>query len=376
MCEPAILRVILDQSSIRKLHLPSGIPDTCVKLESVVKETFQIQGNFTLHYKDTDFEEFFSLTSTSELKDKDTIKVVQVEPVIINLTTIDSLECAGPSTSDAQVSSDDCSVASSAPSSFGTSDDTVLLSSPDSHGQRSKPWPSQFEIPEFAYETELVLQSANDAFRNDGTTLNNPSVKSDILEKLAEKIFQFCAYPTSLQICSVAEALIQKHPCLKEPGSFSGFYGWQTRLKFKMGNYRSKLRSIGCPELTVNSAKNKRPAAVKKPKKAEINYLPPHPAGATEQSLEQERMELLDDVKIRDNWRNINQKMSRTFSYRRHEIVEKGPSIASIQERWPALFDTSQVSTFLFPCFNSALNLSEFLVMYCCLFRSKKNSGG
>lgn len=238
MCEPAILRVILDQNSIRKL--PTGIWNSRgqVKLESVVKETFQIQGNFTLHYKDTDFEEFFSLTSTSELKDKNTIKVVQVEPVTINLTTIDSLECAGPSTSDAPVSSDDCSVASSAPSSFGASDDTVLLSSPDSHGQRSKPWPSPFEIPEFAYDTELVLKSANDAFRNDGTTLNNPSVKSDILEKLAEKIFQFCAYLTSQQISLVAEALIQKHPCLKEPGSYSGFYGWQTRLKYKMGNYQ------------------------------------------------------------------------------------------------------------------------------------------
>ncbi|CAM4425650.1 unnamed protein product [Leuciscus chuanchicus] len=35
--------------------------------------------------------------------------------------------------------------------------------------------------------------------------------------------------------------------------------------------------------------------------------------------------------------------MSRTFSYRRKEIVEKSPSIANIQERWPALFDTSQV---------------------------------
>lgn len=360
MGEPAILRVVLDQNSIHKLHLPTGIPDTCVKLESVVKDTFQIQGNFTLHYKDTAFEEFFSLTSTSELKDKDTIKVVQVEPVIINFTTTDSSECAGPSSSDATVCSDDCSVASSAPSSFGSSDDTVLLSSPDSHGQRSKPWPSPFEIPEFAYDTELVLKSANDAFRNDGTTLNNPSVKSDILEKLAEKIFQFCAYPTSLQISSVAEALIQKHPCLKEPGSYSGFYGWQTRLKYKMGNYRSKLRSIGCPEVTVNSAKNKKPAAVKKPKKAEINYLPPHPVGVTQQSLEEERVELLDDVKIRDNWRIINPKMARTFSYRRKEIVEKSPSIANIKERWPALFDPSQVYIFVCPCFNSALNLSEF----------------
>lgn len=70
MCEPAVLRVIVDQNSIRKLHLPSGIPDTCDKLESVVREKFQIKGSFTLHYKDTDFDEFFSLISTSELKEK------------------------------------------------------------------------------------------------------------------------------------------------------------------------------------------------------------------------------------------------------------------------------------------------------------------
>lgn len=358
MCEPALLRVILDQHSIHKLHLPSGIPDTCVKLESVVRETFQIQGNFTLHYKDADFGEFFSLTSTSELKD--TIKVVQVEPVIINLATVNSLESAALSSSDAPSTSDDSSVASSAPLSFGSSDDTLLLSSPESYGQRSQPWPSQFEIPEFAYDTELILKSANDEFKNSGTLLNNPCVKSDILEKLAEKIFQYCAYPTSQQICTVAEALIQKHPCLKEPGSFSGFYGWQTRLKYKMGNYRSKLRSLGCPEVAVNSGKNKRPAAVKKPRKAELNYLPPHPSGVTVQNLEQERVELLEEVKIRDNWKNIKQKMSITSSYRRQEIVENSPSIASIQQRWPALFDISQVSTLRFPCFNFALNLSNF----------------
>jgi hypothetical protein len=89
----------------------------------------------------------------------------------------------------------------------------------------------------------------------DGTLLKNLSVKSDILEKRSERIFQFTAYPSSLQIVQVAEALVKKYPCLKELGSFSGLYGWKTSLKYKMGNYRSKLRGIGCPELEVNSAK-------------------------------------------------------------------------------------------------------------------------
>lgn len=132
---------------------------------------------------------------------------------------------------------------------------------------------------------------------------------------------------------------IKKHPCLKEPGSFFGLYGWQTKLKYKIVNYQSKLRSC-------------------KKNKAELNYLPPHPSRVTVQSLEQEWVELLNEVKIRDNWQNINQKMARTFSYLRQEIVKNSPSIASIQERWPALFDISQVSTLSFPCFNLTLTSS------------------
>lgn len=123
--------------------------------------------------------------------------------------------------------------------------------------QRLHPWRSQFEIPLFAYDTELVLEAANEAYRQDRTLFNSPGGKSDILERLSESIFQFTAYPSSLQICQVAEALVQKHPCLKEPKSFSGMYGWQCSLKYKMGNDSAKLRVIGCQELDVNSMKRK-----------------------------------------------------------------------------------------------------------------------
>ena len=48
---------------------------------------------------------------------------------------------------------------------------------------------------------------------------------------------------------TVAEALIKKYPCLKEPGSFNGCYGWIQKLKYKMNNFRSKFRSVGSPEM-------------------------------------------------------------------------------------------------------------------------------
>lgn len=113
--------------------------------------------------------------------------------------------------------------------------------------------------------------------------LLNPShkLKSDILESLAEQIIKFKAYPSNLEIESVAEALIKAHPWLREQGSSSGYYGWKISLKYKMANYRTKLRNLGCPEISINSLKNKpadnyQPAyKVKKPQKGRSKFLPP-----------------------------------------------------------------------------------------------------
>ncbi|XP_051802070.1 sterile alpha motif domain-containing protein 3-like [Acanthochromis polyacanthus] len=195
-----------------------------------------------------------------------------------------------------------------------------------------------------------MLASGNEAFNKNGIPLNFTSILPDILERLAESVFQYVAYPTSAQISKVAEALIQKHPCLREPGSYNGCYGWQQRLKYKMANYRTKLRGLGCPELDVNSLRKKRshekaPAKnVKKPKKSEVNYLPPHPHGETEESLECERVELLNEVKKRDNSQIISEKMAKTFSSRRQEVVNQAPAVNDMKERWPALFDTAQIN--------------------------------
>ncbi|KAK6479282.1 hypothetical protein HHUSO_G19990 [Huso huso] len=250
----ARLRVLLGQE-IHKLTLPSVIPGTVAELKAIVQETFMLEGDFSPQYIDTDFgDQFFTLTGTDEIKDKDTIKVVYIEPPPVVTLTLQ--ECFD--TNSTQLSEDACS--------SGSSHDTVMLSSPEStSSQRSHPWPAQFEIPCFAFDTELILQAANEAYRKDGTLLDNPGVKSDILEKLAESL-----------------------------------YGWQSSLKHKMGNYRAKLRRLRWPELDVNSVKRKSaderaPAKnIKKPKKAELTQIEEEFRRITMIRLESTFMEKLD----------------------------------------------------------------------------------
>lgn len=358
----ARLRIILQDHDIRRLDLPHGIPGTVVELEGIVRETFGLEGNFALHFKDVNFGgKYFSLTSTCEIKDKDTIKVVEIADTAtctLNLTALDSsfdgtsltsIQSSATSVSTAVTSIHPHSSSSSSGRSPG-SQDTLILSSPEHGAQRSQQWPTDFPVPRFSYSTELVLVTGNETFTKDGTQLNFTAILPDILEKLAECIFQYVAYPTSAQLSNVAEALIHKHPCLKELGSYNGCYAWQQRLK--MGNFRSKLRSAGCPELEANSLAKKRtnekaPAKnIKKPRKAEVNYLPPHPQGETEATLEQEREALLNEIKKKNNRQIISEKMAKTFSIRRQEVVHEAPPISVIKERWPALFDAAQVNSF------------------------------
>ncbi|CAM4557710.1 unnamed protein product [Leuciscus chuanchicus] len=114
-----------------------------------------------------------------------------------------------------------------------------------------------------------------------------------------------------------------------------------------MANYRTRLRSIGCPELSINAVKEKRgamshgPNQVKKPRKAEVNYCPDYLAGETKDSLEEERKALILEVK-KNNQQLIKSKMERTFACRRPEVVKDMPFIAEFKNRWPALFSESQ----------------------------------
>lgn len=167
MSHPAQLRMILADHDVRKLQLPSGIPKTTNDLQLVIRDTFGIVGDFSLHHQDVDFgNEFFTLLSTTDIKDRDTIKVVYIlEPPTISLTLTDvTNDCVRPLE---QSPEDTFSV---------SSNDTLLLSSAeDSPGHRSQRWPSRFHIPRFAYNTEIQVQLANERFNKDGTLFSGHS---------------------------------------------------------------------------------------------------------------------------------------------------------------------------------------------------------
>lgn len=95
--------------------------------------------------------------------------------------------------------------------------------------------------------------------------------------------------------------------------SSNGIYGWQ--------------QALGSTKVLINSLKHKHvdeqatAKNVKKAKKAEVDYLPSHPPGETDDTLEHLRLDLLASSQKRDCSRSINDLMARTFSWRRKEVV-------------------------------------------------------
>ncbi|XP_056451345.1 uncharacterized protein LOC130386443 isoform X1 [Gadus chalcogrammus] len=106
----------------------------------------------------------------------------------------------------------------------------------------------------------------------------------------------------------------------------------------------------GHPKVAINSLKNKRsgqqsPAAnIKKPRKGDVNFCPNIPSGETIHSLEMERVALLMEVKKKKRDEAlIKEKMQRTFSLRRQEVLQE-PKIPEFFNKWPALFDVIEIN--------------------------------
>jgi len=340
MNAPALLKVILGDNSSQRMTFQNGLPGTVNELIGKVQRQCGLDSNFRLQFMDTLFgNEFMNLTSMDEVQDRGTIRV-------ITMTVFSTPQCANiPPTSAAHYSLDDSSSLSSG------CVDTDILSSPESESSSSRSsWPSIFRVPQFSYDAELKLEQANVAYRENGSLfIPDPKLKSNILEGLVQEIVRYKLYVSDKDFNTVGEALISKHPCLTEKGSYSGYAGWKCSLKNKLAIYRTHLRKLGCPEVTINSLKHKpegksSPAfGIKKPKRSEVNYCPPYPTGESEKSLESVRMELVSDVKKRNNREAIRMKMEKTFAYRRQEVVRNTPMIKDFQARWPALFEVGEV---------------------------------
>ncbi|KAK1894643.1 Histone-lysine N-methyltransferase Su(var)3-9, partial [Dissostichus eleginoides] len=167
----AKLRVLMDDR-IEKLVLPAGIPPTVEELTNVVKETYAVIDEFSLQYLDSDFEDYFTLNQTDQIKHKDTVKVVYAEQITLNLLPIDGSSFLQSST--------EYDSASNAESSAGTSSshDTIILSN-QSTAERREPWPKQFPVPQFAFETGMYLERANEDYKKDGKLLTTSKIQDE-----------------------------------------------------------------------------------------------------------------------------------------------------------------------------------------------------
>lgn len=283
--------------------------------------------------------EFMNLTSMDEVQDRGTIRVIP-------MTEASTPQCANSLSTSAtpHVSEESSSLSSGCV-------DTDILSSPESESSGSKSvWPSIFRVPQFCYDADLKLEGGNAAYREKGTLLTpDPKLRSNILEALVQEIVRYKVYITDKQSNIVGEALISKHPCLIERGYLTGYAGWKASLKNKLAIYRTHLRKLGCPEVMVNSLKHKPEGkssaafGIKRPRCSKVNYCPLYPTGESDVSLERLRVELLSDVKTRNNREVVRMKMEKTFANRRYEVVRDTPMIQDVQARWPALFEVNEV---------------------------------
>ncbi|XP_016361250.1 uncharacterized protein LOC107703212 [Sinocyclocheilus anshuiensis] len=324
------LRVIITEADIRKVTL-NRRPATVEELISNIKELLGLDYRFSFQYKDPEFNhELCNLSDIADLPEKPTVKVIPILELVPVSASAESLD-----------------------DNLSTTDTEILSQSSQ---ERQAQWPKLFDVPDFSVDVKYRLRQANLLYCSDGTLLKvTKDLKHEILERLAESMYGFTAYPNNGQFESVAAALINKHPCLQEKGSTNRCSGWKNSLKYKMANYRTKRRQSGCLDVVVNAGKRGghstpgEPAKknIKKAKKGELNYLPNFPDGFDQTGLEDTRTVLVDEMQKRTpNGRLVKEKMDLTFALRRKEVMESKPAISQMVERWPALFTEDQMTFF------------------------------
>ncbi|XP_036067167.1 uncharacterized protein LOC112138338 isoform X2 [Oryzias melastigma] len=317
-----VLRIFVARDTALKLTL-SERPKSVEELKDILQEKFKprLDGDFSLHYEDPDFDgDLCLLLDIQELPEKGTLRVVRTD----NDT-----------------------------SSVGSSDTDILPHAPAL--QRQKSWPDQFVVPSFGYEMEHLLAEGNRAYQESGKLLKlKRSQKSDILKKMAETIYSFKPYPHERELAMAAQALTAAHPCLKMTPGEDGELGWKRHIGYKVASYRNTLAKAGVAEVAINTGRRSRnnPNSdhphqnIKKARKAEVNYIINLPKDQTPATLEGMREEIMHEMeKVERNQSVIAKLMNTTYALRRQEIVGAlvAPQVRDVMNRWPALLLESQV---------------------------------
>ncbi|KAI2661040.1 Polyketide synthase-nonribosomal peptide synthetase ACE1 [Labeo rohita] len=136
-------------------------------------------------------------------------------------------------------------------------------------------------------------------FRATGT-VPDCSKNRSALKKLADAIYAFISYPQRDDFDNVAQSLIKKHLCLKEPGSEKGWCCFKYSLNSKWA-------------ITVA---NSGPQDVLNCKLIAM---------------------VVEMKKIKVEWNKMHMMMANTFSVRQKEIVENEPLMKEVKAKWPGL---------------------------------------
>uniref|UniRef100_A0A3B4YGN7 Uncharacterized protein n=1 Tax=Seriola lalandi dorsalis TaxID=1841481 RepID=A0A3B4YGN7_SERLL len=239
-----------------------------------------------------------------------------------------------------------------------STNDTVLLSDNTDSPERLCRWPEIFVVPTFSYE--LSKREGNSAFVREGKTVRLTwNQKHNILDVLAAEIYKHKAYPSTKLIGQAAEALVR-------------YEGWQNSLRFKMGNYRTKLSRAGIKDVAVNAGKRNRTnpdaaasrANIKRPREGEANFLPNYPHGETKDTLETKRLEMVEQFKrisIERDMILIYQYMQHTFELSPSETAALAGLPLYLKEDSSELFKTCKV----FLCSPFPISIAQCLHPFC-----------
>ncbi len=103
MSTPAKLRIVLGQDNCVKLTLPSGIPESVDSLKLGIQNHCGMEGDFRLQCMDVDFDDVMKLTSTADLKDKGTVKVITSSAQAASHSQHEPFHSSGDSSADTDI---------------------------------------------------------------------------------------------------------------------------------------------------------------------------------------------------------------------------------------------------------------------------------
>ena len=294
-------------------------------IKDVVAKSFDIDqtDSIFLQVFDKEWEEWIDITTENDVKDRSKLKCLLQ--------------------SNLQPSGDVCQAQANADSPIQVNDKPVSL--------RSKgPWPSEFLIPKETFSKTLKLNLENKQYL--------PwKLKTELMDRLADAILDYTAYPNTKQKRQVAQALVHEYPHLKECIG-SGTDAWEEALRNKMKNIR---RLIGTKEVSINKRKNNLTHAgsspkVKRPKKGEVNWQPDLPNSEDESSIQRHITFLKKESskKFKD-MDAIKKAMDITYPIRRQAINSDLP-VAQLKDQHPCMFLEAEVFNEFYRLMNIDIN--------------------